>query len=176
MRNVFTQIRKYGRVRRGEIGVNAQTITPLMAEALGLTFDAGRHAFGRDAGGPAAKAGLEPGDIVLSLDGKPMENGRQFRINVYTRGVGEQVAIEVRRGERTLTLRVPVVERENDTGQLEALIGTQQAIRALGVVALDLTPPIAALLPPLRRDRGRSSPRHAGIAVLAAGHGCRRAT
>ena len=41
VRNVFGQIRKNGRVRRGEIGVNSQTITPLMAEALGLTFDAG---------------------------------------------------------------------------------------------------------------------------------------
>src|SRR4029079_2165764 len=41
VRNVFTQIRKHGRVRRGEIGVTTQTITPLMAEALGLSFDAG---------------------------------------------------------------------------------------------------------------------------------------
>ena len=67
-------------------------------------------------GSPAAKAGLEPGDVVLTLDGKPMENGRQFRINVYTRGVGEQVAVDVRRGERTLSVRVPVVERESETG------------------------------------------------------------
>jgi serine protease Do len=154
VRNVFTQIRQFGRVRRGEIGVNTQTITPLMAEALGLGFDAGVVIADVAQGSPAAKAGLEPGDIVLTLDGKPMENGRQFRINVYTRGVGEQIAIQVRRGERTLTLRVPVAERQNDTGQLEALIGSQQAIRTLGVVALDLTPPIAGMLPALRRQAG----------------------
>ena len=154
VRNVFTQIRKYGRVRRGEVGVNPQTITPLMAEAMGLTFDAGVVLSDVTPGGPAAKAGLEPGDIILTLDGKPMENGRQFRINVYTRGVGEQITVEVRRGNRTVSVRVPVVERQNDTGQLEALIGAQQAIRTLGVVALDVTPPIAAMLPPVRRDKG----------------------
>ena len=86
VRNVFTQIKKAGRVRRGEIGVNAQTITPLMAEALGLAFDAGVVLADVAPGSAAAKAGLEPGDVVLTLDGKPMENGRQFRINVYTRG------------------------------------------------------------------------------------------
>lgn len=154
VRNVFTQIRKHGRVRRGEIGVNTQTITPLMAEALGLSFDAGVILADVAAGGPAGKAGLEPGDIVLTLDGKPMENGRQFRINVYTRGIGERVALEVRRGTRTLTVRVPVVERENDTGQLEALIGSQQVIRDLGIIALDLTPAIAEMLPDVRRDKG----------------------
>ena len=154
VRNVFGQIRKNGRVRRGEIGVNSQTITPLMAEALGLTFDAGVILADVIPGGPAAKAGLEPGDIVLSLDGKAMENGRQFRINVYTRGAGEQVAIEVRRGERTMTVKVPVIERANDTGELEALVSTQQAIRPLGVIALDLNPSVAALLPSIRRQRG----------------------
>jgi serine protease Do len=154
VRNIFNQIRKTGRVRRGEIGVHPQTITPLMAEALGLTVDAGVVLSDVIPGSPAEKAGLAPGDLVLSLDGKPMENGRQFRINIYTRGVGEQAAIEVRRRDRTLTVRVPVVERENDTRKLEALISTQQVIRGLGIIGLDLTPPIAGLLPPLRRDKG----------------------
>ena len=99
-------------------------------------------------GSPAAKAGLEPGDVVLTLDGKPMENGRQFRINVYTRGVGEQVAVDVRRGARTLSVRVPVVERESETGQLEALIGTQQATRTLGVI-----PRLTAPMPQCCRGR-----------------------
>jgi serine protease Do len=156
VRNVFTQIRKSGRVRRGEIGVNAQTITPLMAEALGLTESADAGVILADVapGGPADRAGLRPGDIVAALDGKRMENGRQFRINVYTRGVGEQVTIQISRGDRSLTIRVPVIERDADTERLEDLIGTQQVIRALGLVALDLTPAIAELLPPLRRQKG----------------------
>ena len=154
VRNVFTQIQKQGRVRRGEIGVNSQTITPLMAEALGLSYDAGVILADVTPGGPAEKAGLEPGDVVLTLDGKPMENGRQFRINVYTRGVGEQVTLEIRRGESTRAVKVPVVERSNDTGELEALLGSQQAIKPLGVVLLDLNPTVAALLPSVRRQKG----------------------
>ncbi|HEX6974334.1 MAG TPA: trypsin-like peptidase domain-containing protein [Vicinamibacterales bacterium] len=154
VRNVFTQIRKTGRVRRGEIGVNAQTVTPLMAEALGLGADAGVVLSDVAPGSAAAKAGLEPGDIVLTLDGKTMENGRQFRINIYTRGVGEQVALQVRRGARTMTISVPVGERDNDTAKLEALIGPQQLIPRLGIVAIDLTPTVAQLLPQVRGERG----------------------
>ena len=154
VRNVFAQIRKTGRVRRGEIGVNAQTVTPLMAEALGLGADAGVVLSDVRPGGAASKAGLEPGDIVLMLDGKPMENGRQFRINIYTRGAGEQVAVQVRRGTRTLSVRVPVADRDTDDARLEALIGPQQLIPQLGIIAIDLSPAVAQLLPPVRNDRG----------------------
>jgi serine protease Do len=156
VRNVFTQIRKTGRVRRGEIGVHAQTITPLMIEALGLTTSADAGVILADVapGGPAERAGLRPGDIVATLDGKRMENGRQFRINVYTRGVGEQVALQIWRGERSLTVRVPVVERDSDTARLGDLVGTQQGIPALGIFALDLTAPVADLLPDLRSKAG----------------------
>lgn len=154
VRNVFLQIRKTGRVRRGEIGVNAQTVTPLMAEALGLPFDAGVILADVPPGSPAAKAGLLPGDVVLTLDGKEMENGRQFRINVYARGAGELVTLEVRRGERTLSVKVPVGERDTASLRLEELIGPQQPIAALGIVALELTPAIAELLPPVRRSTG----------------------
>ena len=154
VRNVVAQIRAFGRVRRGEIGVSAQTITPLLAEALGLTVDRGVIVSDVRPGSPAAKAGLQPGDVVVTLDGKPMENGRQFRINVYARGVGQQVALSVRRGDRTVPVRVPVVERPGSTARLTDLIGVQRAVPSLGVTVLDLTPTVAQALPSVRSDKG----------------------
>jgi serine protease Do len=152
--NIVGQIIKFGRVRRGEIGVNAQTITPILGEALGLTVDSGVILADVAPGGPAARAGLQPGDIVLRLDGKAMENGRQLRINVYSKGAGEQVTLEVRRGERNQSIRVPVVERTTDASRLEDLIGSQQPVPNLGITVLVLSPAIAQVLPDLRRDKG----------------------
>jgi serine protease Do len=154
VRTVFEQIRKTGRVRRGEIGASAQTITSVLAEALDLPAEAGVIVSDVVPGGPAALGGLQTGDVVLALDGKRMENGRQFRINIYTRGIGQQVSLDVQRGQRRLTLRVPVVERESQTGRLTDLLTAQNSVRALGLVVLEVTPQIADILPPLRRPGG----------------------
>jgi serine protease Do len=153
VRNVVAQIRKFGRVRRGEIGVSAQTITPLLAEAMNLSIDRGVILSDVADGSPAAKAGLRPGDVVASLDGKAMENGRQFRINIYARA-GETVRLEVRRGEQTVSVRVVVAERPGSAARLTDLIGVQRAIPKLGITVLDLTPAVAQVLPPVRGQRG----------------------
>jgi serine protease Do len=154
VKNVFTQVRKTGRVHRGDIGVYTQTMTPLLAEALGVAVDAGVVLSDVAPGGPAAKAGLQPGDFVLTLDGKRMENGRQLRINLYTRSASDVVVLEVQRGDRKLSVRVPVAERASDAGRLAGLASLQIPVRALGVLCLNLTPQIAELLPDLRRDKG----------------------
>jgi serine protease Do len=151
VKNVFAQIRASGRVRRGDIGVSAQTVTPILAEALSLSVDSGVIVADVAPGSPAARAGLQPGDVVLSLDGKRMENGRQFRINLYTRGAGQQVLLDVLRGERRIPLGVTVAERESDPGRLTELVTADNVVKTLGIVAVDLTPRIAALLPDLRR-------------------------
>lgn len=154
VRNVFHQIRQSGRVRRGEIGVHTQTVTSVMADALGLTPESGVIVADVAEDGPAARAGLQPGDVIHALDGKRMENGRQFRINLYTRTIGEAVTLDVQRGERRLTVRVPVVERESTAARLADLLVPANAVAALGIIGIELTPQLAGRLPPLRQPHG----------------------
>ena len=111
VRAVFEQIRKTGRVRRGEIGVRAQTVTPILAAGLGLKRDQGAVLADVTPGGPADRAGLSVGDLVLTLDGKPIENGRQLHVNLYRREVGDTVRLEVFRGDQPTTVTVSVTER-----------------------------------------------------------------
>ena len=80
VRFVYEQIRTNGRVRRGEIGVFAQTITPALASGLRLSREWGVVLGDVYPNSPAAKAGLRINDVILSVDGKPMENGRQFDV------------------------------------------------------------------------------------------------
>ncbi|HET7617020.1 MAG TPA: PDZ domain-containing protein, partial [Vicinamibacterales bacterium] len=155
VRSVFTQIRTLGHVRRGSVGVTTQTITPLLAEALGLSEPSGVILADVEPGGPAAKAGLRPGDIVLALDGKPMENGRQMRVDLYTHAVGDTVQLDVLHDGTRLTVPVTVTERPDDPARLrQSSLGQAQALPQLGILALDLTERIAALLPDLRAEQG----------------------
>jgi S1-C subfamily serine protease len=64
------------------------------------------------------------------------------------------VTVDAQRGERRLSVRVAVGEREGDSGRLSDLVSQQSPIRALGVLGLNLTPQIGSLLPNLRRDKG----------------------
>jgi serine protease Do len=155
VRNVFTQIRRTGRVRRGEVGVSPQTITPVLAEALGLPDEAGVILTDVDPKGPAARAGLQAGDLVLALDGKPMENGRQFRVNLYTRPIGDLVHLDVLHGKERRTVSVTIAEREDDLGRLAEIAAIQRALLPeLGVIVVDLTERVAKLLPERRADSG----------------------
>ena len=85
VRFVYEQIRTNRRVQRGEIGVFAQTITPALASGLRLSREWGVVLGDVYPNSPAAKAGLRINDVILSVDGKPMENGRQFDVTVYQR-------------------------------------------------------------------------------------------
>ncbi|PYR94718.1 MAG: peptidase S1 [Acidobacteria bacterium] len=155
VRNVFTQIRRNGRVRRGEVGVSPQTITPVLAEALGLPDQAGVILADVDPKGPAARAGLQAGDLVLTLDGKPMENGRQFRVNLYTRPIGDVVRLDVLRGSDRRTVSVTIGERADDLARLAEIAAIQrELLPELGVIVVDLTDQVAKVLPERRADSG----------------------
>ena len=106
-------------------------------------------------GGPAEAAGLETGDVVLTLDGKPIENARQLDVNLYRRTVGDEVRLEVLRGEEKLAFTVGVDEREDDPERFADYVTPEQnLVPRLGVLAVDLDRRVRALLPSLRLPGG----------------------
>ena len=153
--HVTQQLRRFGRVRRGEIGVHAQTITPVLAAGLDLAREWGVVLGDVYPGGPADQAGLQAGDVVVKLDGKPMENGRQLDVNVYRKPIGGTVRLEVLRGEQALGFEVRVVERLDSSIDLTDMVSPKEnIIPRLGILGLDLEAHVVERLPPLRQRDG----------------------
>jgi serine protease Do len=155
VRNVFDQIRKDGRVRRGYLGIEALTITPALA--AGLQLPAGSRVLLSDvvAGAPADRAGLKIGDVIVKLNGKNMENARQFRVNVYQRAVGDSITLETLRGSEKFTREVVVAERPDDPERFLQMVKPDvNLVPKLGILGLDLDQKILAMLPPMRKPAG----------------------
>jgi serine protease Do len=77
-RPVIEQLQKNGKVERGWVGVRIQAVTDEIAESIGLDKPRGALVTDVDQNSPAAKAKLQPGDVILSFDGKPIERTRQL--------------------------------------------------------------------------------------------------
>ncbi|MDA2934148.1 trypsin-like peptidase domain-containing protein [Acidobacteria bacterium AH-259-D05] len=155
VRHVYQEIITHGRVRRGHIGINAQTITPILAAGLGLPQDWGVVVADVYPMGPAEAAGLRIGDVIFTLDGKVMENARQFEVNVYQRAPGEFVNLELYRGSQKMNLRVLVIKLPDDLGQVAAMVTPEENhIERLGILAVEIDKQIAQILPLARKPGG----------------------
>ncbi len=154
VRNVYEQIRKSGRVRRGQVGLILQTLDVELATALQLPVQTGVIVADVLPGSSAAAAGIQVKDVILTLDGKAIENARQFGVNIY--GKAEQtVNLEVLRNGEKKAIPVAVLERPKDPDRLLALVNKDEnRVRELGVVAVDLDEKITGLMPPLRKLSG----------------------
>ena len=155
VRSVYEQIRKSGRVTRGDIGIRAQTITPVLASGLNLPRANGVVIADVLPGSPAARAGLRAGDLVLALDGKAMENGRQLHVGLYRHSVGDIVMLDVLREGTSLKVGVVMAQRHDSIGVLAAAIDPHENLVArLGILGVALDQQLAAMLPVLRVRSG----------------------
>jgi hypothetical protein len=96
-----------------------------------------------------------PGDLVLSVNEKRVQNIRQFALALYSFAVGEKATLEIQRGKQTITYQIPVREKQDVQERLADLVTREQAtIPQLGILALTLDETLVRMLPPLRNRFG----------------------
>ncbi len=143
---VVAELREKGRVERGWLGVRIQRVTPELAAGLGLAQEGGVLVADVLAGGPASKSELQAGDVILSADAQPLENGRELPRLVAATEPGTRMRLEVwrdgKRRQLSVTLgRMPEADRVA-VAPSEDMEETNQP--RLGLYLAPLTPELRA--------------------------------
>jgi serine protease Do len=155
VRTVFRQLKQFGHLRRQEIGIGIQTITPAMAVGLGLKRNYGVVVSDVQPGGPAEAAGLMVGDVLVSIDGQPADNLPTVNYYFLLRDSAEKVRIEVLRATAQEVFEVAPVEVGQDLSQLTSLADPEKnLVPGLGIVGLEIDKKIASMLRGLRDPFG----------------------
>jgi serine protease Do len=154
-RTAFRQLQKYGQLRRQEVGMSLQTITPTMAAALGLTRDYGVIVSDVWPRGPAEAAGMKVGDILVSVDGQPADNLPTVTYNFRLRDSPDNVQIVVLRGGAQHTLSVAAVEDRNELDSLSTMADVERNIvPELGILGVAIDAKVVAVASGLRDPYG----------------------
>ncbi len=153
---VYTQLKAHGHIHRAQLGLIAETITPDMAEGLGLETDHGVVVSDLEPNGPAAHSGVQVDDIVVALNGRRMTSVHQLNANVFRLAPGTKVMLRVERGTEQLDL--PIITEEQSGSQLDTLADlvdpVKNVVPELGIVGLDITKAVLQIFPDLRRPSG----------------------
>jgi serine protease Do len=154
-RTVFRQLRQFGQLRRQEIGMSIQTITPSMAAGLNLVKDHGVIVSDVWPRGPAEAAGLKVGDILVSVDGQPADDLPTVNYNFRLRDSSERVQLVVLRGTTQHSLSVAPVEVRNEFESASAMADPQKSlVPELGILGVEIDQRIAAAATGLRDPYG----------------------
>jgi len=125
---IKVQLIEHGEIRRGLLGVSIQDLTPELAQAFSLSQHQGAVISAVQPGSPAAKAQLEPGDIVLAINGRKMKSSMDVRNAIGLLRIGDEVDVRVlRKGEtlnRTAEIGAPKISREDGKKVHPRLSGT----------------------------------------------------
>ena len=120
-KRVAGQLIEFGQTRRGWLGVYIQEVTPDIAESLGLDDDIGALISSVNEDGPAAKGGIQPGDVIVKFDDKPIEKMRDLPRIVAETDIGAKVKVELfRQGKReTVTVTLGELEKAELAGVID---------------------------------------------------------
>jgi serine protease Do len=155
VRTVFRQLKQFGHLRRQEIGIGMQTITPSMATGLSLPRNYGVIISDVLPGGPAEAAGLMVGDILVSVDGQPADNLPSVNYQFLLRDSLEKVEVVVQRGSHQETFKVEPIEESQDFDQLTSLADPEKnLVPGLGIIGVEIDKKSAALVRGLRDPYG----------------------
>jgi serine protease Do len=153
--SVYKQIRKYGHVHRGQLGIVAQDISPEMVKILKLPQRSGAIAADVLPGGPADQAGLKIEDIIVNVNGSPIKRARDLQSFIYGQALDNDVAMTVRRGEQTLSFKMKVIERADDPQRFADMVDPEKnVIPQLGILVVELNEKTKDLLSGLRHTFG----------------------
>jgi len=146
---VLDQLRQYGETRRGWLGVRIQEVTDEIAESLGMDAARGALIAGITEGGPAADAGIQPGDVVVEFDGREVPTMRDLPGIVADTPVGKDVKITVLRKGQELEVAATLGRLEEDEQLVAGKSGskneampeeeTDASVMALGLTLQPLT-------------------------------------
>ncbi len=154
VRYLYASLRRDGHVHRGQIGIFARTITPPLAIAFDLQPDLGVLVEDVIPEGPSDKAGVHVGDVILSIDRRPLQNVRDLSLRMYEYTIGDTVVLEILRDQKKLQVKVPVTEKENDMLRFADMVNPEKdMVSKLGILGLTINDRIKQILP-LRIDDG----------------------
>ena len=105
---IKTTLVEHGAVKRGQLGVSVQDVNAELAQAFGLKQTQGAVITAVQAKSPAAKAGLEPGDVVLAINDKPVKSSQDIRNTIGLLPLGEEVKLDILRGGETQTVKAEI--------------------------------------------------------------------
>jgi serine protease Do len=149
-KNVIDQLVSFGKTRRGWLGIRIQSVTPEIAETLGLPDAHGALVASITAGGPAEKAQLKPGDVIIEFNGKKLDASNHLPRLVAETKIGSTATLKIMRDGKMIdaTIEVGELEKAEEQGKLTLNNGsdaptTDKAgtdLKDLGFMLSDLSP------------------------------------
>ena len=142
-KSVLDQLKEKGKVTRGWLGVYIQPLTADAAENLGVPGRRGALVADVTSGGPAEKAGIRSGDVIVGFNGKEIRDEHELPQAVASTKPGKTVDVRLIRGGKETTIAVKIAEMEGEPAKPAA---AQESSKNLGLTVQDLTPEIAQRL------------------------------